>query len=106
MGRRQRRRQTDPWAIPPRKDPATRIARVRANDKVWAVFKSAIGNRTVADVLGGYVEAEIAKAKAKRLRKGDITGEELLDALDDAAATTEKLRILTGRLERLRAQRG
>lgn len=79
---------------------------MRANDKVWAEFKSAIGNRTVADVLGGYVEAEIAKAKAKRLRKGDITGDELLEALEDAAATTERLRLITGRLERLQAEGG
>lgn len=106
MGRRQRRRSADQFQIPPAtRAPASRIARVRADEDTWAEFKQAIGDRSVAEVLGRYVETEVARARARRLRGGEMTDDELLEALDRAAATTDALRSVAARLEQLRRHR-
>ena len=91
MGRRQRRRNQ---ADAPARVPPSRIARVRVDESTWATFKAAIGDQSVAEVLGRYVEAEAARAQRERMDEDDITERQLVDAL-------EKARVLTGSLERI-----
>src|SRR6476646_7644670 len=98
MGRRSRRRATDqPQATASR--PASRIARVPVDDATWSDFRRAIGARSVAEVLGRYVELEVARAQRDRLSGADIRDRELADALDRAAALTRTLQSITLRLE-------
>jgi hypothetical protein len=98
MGRRSRRRAsaqefaaTDP--------PASRVARVHVDEATWSEFRRAIGHRSIAEVLGRYVELEVARAQRDRLSGADITDRELTDALDRAAALTRTLQRITLRLE-------
>jgi hypothetical protein len=96
MGRRQRRRNQ---ADAPARVPPSRIARVRVDESTWATFKAAIGDRSVAEVLGRYVEAEAARAQRRRMNEGNVTQRELVDALEQA-------RVLTESLERMTSTRG
>lgn len=104
MGRRQRRRTTASSPAPAA--PASRIARVRVDDETWAEFRAVTGDRSVAEVLGRYVQTEVARARADRARGGDVTDREVLDALDRVQATELELRALTARLEQLRRSHG
>jgi hypothetical protein len=79
--------------------PPSRIARVRVDESTWATFKAAIGDRSVAEVLGRYVEAEAARAQRRRMNEGNVTQRELVDALEQA-------RVLTESLERMTSTRG
>lgn len=101
MGRRQRRRTTtDASPTPPR--PASRIARVHVDDATWAEFRAVIGDRSVAEVLGRYVQTEVARAHADRMRQDDVTDREVLEVLQRAEALTATLELLTSRLMSLR----
>lgn len=75
---------------------------MHADDATWAEFRTVIGDRSVAQVLGRYVQTEVARARADRARGGDVTDREVLDALDRVQATELELRALTARLEQLR----
>jgi hypothetical protein len=97
VGRRSRRRTSDQPA--PTKRAASRIARVHVDDATWSEFRRAIGDRPVAEVLGRYVELEVARAQRARLSGADLTERELADALDRAAALTQTLQRITLRLE-------
>lgn len=99
MGRRSRRRST-PSAVtsPPA---ATRIARVRVDEATWAEFRSAICDRSVAEVLGRYVELEVARARRARAGENDVTHRELVDAVERARLTAEALERVRQRLEGL-----
>jgi hypothetical protein len=98
VGRRSRRRSSDQQPAPARRG-ASRIARVHVDDETWSDFRQAIGHRSVAEVLGRYVELEVARAQRDRLKDAEITDRELADVLDRAAAMTRTLQSLTLRLE-------
>jgi hypothetical protein len=98
VGRRTRRRASDQHHAPPR-HAASRIARVHVDDATWSEFRQAIGDRSVAEVLGRYVELEVARAQRDRLNGADMTERELVNALDRTAALTQTLQRVTLRLE-------
>jgi hypothetical protein len=98
VGRRSRRRASDQHHPPPRRS-ASRIARVHVDDATWNEFRQAIEDRSVAEVLGRYVELEVARAERARMSGADLTERELTDALDRAAALTQTLQRVTLRLE-------
>jgi hypothetical protein len=99
MGRRSRRRTSNPTNTAAPSPPASRIARVRASDETWEDFRTAIGDRSVAEVLGRYVELEVARWQRERAGAADLSDRELADALDRARATTDALERITRRLE-------
>jgi hypothetical protein len=94
VGRRSRRRASDQDHAPPR-HAASRIARVHVDDATWSEFRQAIGDRSVAEVLGRYVEREVAQAQRDRLNGAEMTERELANALDRAAALTQTLQRVT-----------
>jgi hypothetical protein len=98
VGRRSRRRSSEEHLAQTRHR-TSRIARVHVDDATWSDFRRAIGDRSVAEVLGRYVELEVARAQRDRLSGADITDRELADALDRAAALTRTLQRITLRLE-------
>lgn len=96
MGRRSRR---DKSRAPEQREPATRVARVRVDGATWAAYKASLGEQSVADALGRYVEAVVAKTEARKLEQQKLTERELVDAL----AQAERLQRSLGRLvEQLR----
>jgi hypothetical protein len=97
MGRRTRRRTTHQAEQPRR--PASRIARVRVDDATWAAFRSAIGDRSVAEVLARYVELEVARAERHAVSHHAVTERELVDALERARTTSRTLQHIMWRLE-------
>lgn len=99
MGRRSRRRSGTTPALQSPTAPAARIARVGVDDATWAEFKRAIGDRSVAETLGRYVELEVARARRARGVEEDVTQRELVDALERARLTAEALQQVTRRLE-------
>jgi hypothetical protein len=105
MGRRSRRRTSDQSPAPAR-SPASRIARVHVDDATWSEFRQAIGDRSVAEVLGRYVELEVARAQRDGLSGAEMTERELADALERAAALTQTLQRVTVRLEARLSRRG
>jgi hypothetical protein len=98
MGRRSRRRYNNPDHAPAARA-ASRIARVHVTDSTWSEFRRVIGDRSVAEVLGRYVELEVARAQHDRMSDADITQRELVDALERAAVLTRSLQHITERLE-------
>lgn len=98
VGRRSRRRYNSPDHAPAGRA-ASRIARVHVTDSTWSEFRRAIGDRSVAEVLGRYVELEVARAQRDRLSADDVTQRELVDALGQAAVLTRSLQRITERLQ-------
>jgi hypothetical protein len=74
---------------------------VRVDEATWAEFRSAIGDCSVAEVLGRYVELEVARAQRARVGENDVTQRELVDAVERARVTTESLERVRQRLEAL-----
>ena len=72
---------------------------MHVSDSTWSEFRRAIGDRSVAEVLGRYVELEVARAQHDRMGHADITQRELVDALERAAVLTRSLQRITERLE-------
>ncbi|MTD43647.1 hypothetical protein GKE82_04835 [Conexibacter sp. W3-3-2] len=96
MGRRKRNRiQTAEVTVGP---PLSRIARVRVDEATWSDFKRAIGDRSVAEVLGRYVETEVARWNRDLAVREDVTERELVDALARAEVLTDTLSRITHRL--------
>lgn len=98
MGKRSRRRQVPAEAA---EQPRWQTARVRVDDATWAEFRRGLGERSVAQTFGAYVEAEVARARLEEARRPALTEQrvvELLERIETAKATLEAL---TKRLERL-----
>lgn len=72
---------------------------MRVTEATWAEFKSAIGERSVAEVLGRYVDLEVARAHQERVATAGLSERDLVDALARAEHLTEALRHITRRLE-------
>lgn len=98
VGRRSRRRYNSPDHAPAGRA-ASRIARVHVTDSTWSEFRRAIGDRSVAEVLGRYVELEVARSQSERISDADISQRELVDALGQAAVLTRSLQRITERLQ-------
>jgi hypothetical protein len=104
MGRRSRRRAGGDAPAPMR----DHQARVKVSDDVWADFREATRNRSVAIALGDLVTREVDRYRVRRAREGSADDEELLEALERAQELHAKLTGLVQRLERrieLRAAR-
>jgi TorA maturation chaperone TorD len=83
-------------------------ARVKVSDDVWADFREATRNSSVALVLGELVEREVDRHRARRVREGFADELELFEALERAQELHADLAELVKRLERrldLRAAR-
>jgi hypothetical protein len=94
MGRRSRRR------APAADSPSTRwqTARVRVDDATWHDFRQAIRQRSVTEVLGAFVQTEVARWHRRR-------SDGPPEALERAEALSATLRALVGRLEARLGQR-
>ena len=60
--------------------------------ETWAEYRRSLGERSVAEALGLYVEREIATARRRRAAEPDLSerdAEELLERLEDSGATLE-----------------
>ncbi len=104
MGRRSRRRTSSGTPAPLR----DHQARVKVSDDVWADFREATRNRSVAIALGVLVTREVDRYRARRVQEGSADEQELLEALERAQKLHAELAELVTRLERrieLRATR-
>jgi len=110
MARRRRRdtpRSSPPPAAASKPAPKRdRMARVAVADDVWTDFRALAGNDSIATVLGGLVEREVDRHRARRLRAGQLDDHQLIDALDRARELHDQLAAIVERLEhRLDQQR-
>lgn len=96
MGRRSQRRTTSGAPAPVR----DHQARVKVTDDVWADFREATRNSSVAIALGNLVTREVDRYRARRVREGSAEDQELLEALERAQELHAELAKLVGRLER------
>jgi hypothetical protein len=78
---------------------------VRVDDATWRDFRQAIGDRSVAEVLGAFVQTEVARWHRRRSDEPSLSDRELVEALERAEALSETLRALVGRLEARVGQR-
>jgi len=104
MGRRSRRRTTSE----PRKEAGVggQTARVSVDDATWRDFRRAIGDRSVAQALGSFVESEVVRWHRRRAADATLTEVEAAEAIERARTLAEALRLLAERLEwRLRYRR-
>jgi hypothetical protein len=75
-------------------------ARVKVSDDVWADFREATRNSSVAIALGDLVTREVDRFRARRVREGSAYEQELLEALERAQELHAELAELVRRLER------
>jgi hypothetical protein len=75
-------------------------ARVKVSDDVWADFREATRNSSVAIALGELVAREVDRHRARRVREGSAEDQELLEALERAQELHAELAVLVERLER------
>jgi hypothetical protein len=75
-------------------------ARVKVSDEVWADFREATRNSSVAIALGNLVTREVDRYRARRVREGSADEQELLEALERAQELHAELAALVKRLER------
>lgn len=64
------------------------------DDETWAEYRRSLGERSVAEALGLYVEREVAKSRRRRASEpglSDRAAEELLERVEDSIATLESL---------------
>src|SRR3954470_13683822 len=107
VGRRSRHRASAGDAQRPRRTSSGQTARVRVDDAIWRDFREAIGERTVADALGEFVEAEVARWHRRRATDDEsLTDRELAEALDRARTLSATLIALVERLEMRQRFRG
>lgn len=78
MGKRSRRRGVD---VPGRVPAVWQTARVRVDDDTWAQYRRSLGERSVAEALGSYVEREVARAQLARASQAELNEREVLEAL-------------------------
>ncbi len=78
------------------------MARVAVADDVWAEFRAAIGYRSVAEVLGEFVDCEVQRYRSRRLQDGQLEPREVIEALEQARAQQADLEAIVARLESLR----
>lgn len=78
------------------------MARVHVTESVWAEYRASLAGRPLSAALGELVEGEVDRARRKRLRAGELTDDELLDALDRSRELQRDLEVLVDRLQRLR----
>src|SRR5690242_2227991 len=98
MGRRSRKR-TAPGSRPSAAPGVGQPARVSVDDATWREFRQAIGDRSVAEVLGAFVESRVARWHRRRVEDVSLTDEELVDAVERARALSETLGRVVVRLE-------
>lgn len=97
MGKRNRRRVGDVS----RPVPAVwQTALVRVDDETWAEYRRLLGERSVAEALGSYVEREVARARLARASQTELNEREVLEALERVEAAGATLEALAGRLQR------
>jgi hypothetical protein len=97
MGKRGRRQASETKELA---KPVWQTARVRVDDETWAEYRRLLGDRSVAEALGAYVEREVAGWRRQQASRAELDEREVLEALErieDAKATLEAL---TVRLER------
>ena len=99
MGRRSRRRSETRGGENAARSSQGQTARVSVDDATWRDFRSAIGDRSVSQVLGSFVEAEVTRWHKQRAEGASLTETEILAAIERARALSETLRLLAGRLE-------
>jgi hypothetical protein len=72
---------------------------------MWRDFRRAIGDRHVSEVLASYVEREVASWHAVRLAsETDLSGGELLAAIERAAELRVSISRIADRLESVRSR--
>src|SRR3954467_9115279 len=98
MGRRSRKR-TAPGSRPSAAAGVGQTARVSVDDATWREFRQAIGDRSVAQVLGAFVESRVAHWHRRRVEDVSLTEDELVDAVERARVLAETLELLAVRLE-------
>jgi hypothetical protein len=69
------------------------------DDATWREFRRVIEDRSVAEVLGRYVNLEVARAQRDRVSGANLSERELAAALESARALTDALWRITQRLE-------
>ncbi|WP_205698912.1 hypothetical protein [Conexibacter sp. SYSU D00693] len=74
-------------------------ARVRVDDETWAEWRHVLGERSVAEALGAYVELEVARARKRRASRSEISEREAVEVLERIEATQATLEKLVNRLE-------
>lgn len=88
MGKRGRRQVAESNGLV---KPVWQTARVRVDDETWAEYRRMLGDRSVAEALGGHVEAEVAKWRRRQSRT-ELQEHEILEVrkrVEDATATLE-----------------
>jgi len=80
--------------------PVWRTARVRVDDETWAEFRRSLGERSVAETLGAYVEGEVAQWRRRYASRAELGEREVLELLERIEAAGATLEALTARLER------
>src|SRR3954447_17260087 len=98
MGRRSRKR-TAPASRPSAAAGVGQTARVSVDDATWREFRQSIGDQSVAQVLGTFVESRVARWHRRRVEEVSLTDDELVDAVERARALSETLGLLATRLE-------
>ncbi len=83
-----------------------RTARVRVDDETWAEFRGSLGERSVAETLGAYVEGEVAQWRRRQAGRAELDEREVLEVLRRIEAARATLEALTVRLERRLPVRG
>jgi predicted CopG family antitoxin len=78
------------------------MARVQIDDETWRDFRAVAGGRSISEVLGELVEREVDRAQFSRLREGQLTDREVVEALARARDQAEDLQAIVTRLESLR----
>ena len=78
------------------------MARVQVDDETWRELRAIAGYRSIAEVLGELVEREVGRAQSSRLREGQLTDLEVVEALARARDQAEDLQAIVTRLESLR----
>ncbi len=76
------------------------MARVHVSDEVWAEFRRAAGNTPMSQILGRLVEREVERDRARRIRRGSVDDQVLLDALERACELREDVAGIIERIER------
>jgi hypothetical protein len=97
MGKRGRRRREAEPARPVL--PEGQTARVRVDDATWLEWRHVLGERSVAAALGAFVELEVARARADRATRAQLTERELEGLLQRIEASQQALKALSQRLE-------
>lgn len=73
---------------------AVRMARVRADDETWTTFRALAGVRSISEVLGDLVAAEVRRYRSQQLQNQTLEPRELLEALRRARQQQSDLELI------------